>query len=781
MATRTISDVGGNWNVTGTWVEGAVPNSSDDVVATATSGPLTMNVAGTARSLDFTNYSNTYTLTNNVTLGTSSARGDLVMLKLSPTMAVSGTASINCAGSYAANFVTIDTGGKTLPCDMAFNTNGKWRFISDATARNLSHTSGTLDLNSRAFTLNQLTSSGSVARTIIAGSAVATLTTTGTTVALQLTQSNLTMNAPDLTVNIAGNNGIVVQPSGIVLGTINLTGTGTQGIYGSVTCTNLTRTGTATPNARLWLGWDTTLTVLGTFTVTDFSGSRIWLGPASSSLATKPDIGKQATVALGTTGTASLSGVDITDVSFTGTNTPVAGTRVGNAQGNSGITFDAPRTLYWVGGVGNWEDPAHWATSSGGSGGASIPLPQDDVIVDGSSFTANSQNITCTCDRLCRDFTFSPTRTGCSYGATGDFSIFGSAAVTSGSAATNTSLTFRGRGNHTLNQVASGNWIWRSNCTFAAPGGTYTLVATAFAVGTVSLLAGTLAMSSFALDIGGSGTFDSSIGTVTRVLDLGSGMLAANLTITLGTVASGFTITGTGTLRHSCNGTRNATFGGQTIPNFTSAPYASSTSTFQDALTVAGTLSATGGINTNGKAVTCGSFISPGTLTRTLAFGASPITVNGDLVFSGTGLTLTPGTSTVTVNGQTGNTVVAGNGLAFNSLTLVPKTDAGSRMTVDVAGLSAATFTVSANNAVHGAIVLNGPVTTTTSFVATGQAGNPVYIYGPDWGGQATVASPTPTLSDVAFNRINATGGSWTGTGVTFIDNAWKQAVVIAG
>jgi len=68
MATRTISDLGGNYNATTTWVEGVVPTSADDVVATATSGQLTVNVSAAARSIDLTLYTNTLTLNNNWTL-----------------------------------------------------------------------------------------------------------------------------------------------------------------------------------------------------------------------------------------------------------------------------------------------------------------------------------------------------------------------------------------------------------------------------------------------------------------------------------------------------------------------------------------------------------------------------------------------------------------------------------------------------------------------------------------------------------------------------------------
>ena len=51
----------------------------------------------------------------------------------------------------------------------------------------------------------------------------------------------------------------------------------------------------------------------------------------------------------------------------------------------------APRTLYWVGGSGDWEDTAHWSLSSGGPGGACIPTDQDDVIFDERSFSQTGE------------------------------------------------------------------------------------------------------------------------------------------------------------------------------------------------------------------------------------------------------------------------------------------------------------------------------------------------------------------------------------------------------
>ena len=68
MATRTVANGGGNYNVAATWVENAVPTNADDVVFTATSGQLTVNVASQAKTINFTNYTNTITFTAQLTV-----------------------------------------------------------------------------------------------------------------------------------------------------------------------------------------------------------------------------------------------------------------------------------------------------------------------------------------------------------------------------------------------------------------------------------------------------------------------------------------------------------------------------------------------------------------------------------------------------------------------------------------------------------------------------------------------------------------------------------------
>ncbi len=47
----------------------------------------------------------------------------------------------------------------------------------------------------------------------------------------------------------------------------------------------------------------------------------------------------------------------------------------------------AAKNLYWIGNTGNWDDPAHWSLTSGGTGSGCIPTIYDSVFFDANSFT----------------------------------------------------------------------------------------------------------------------------------------------------------------------------------------------------------------------------------------------------------------------------------------------------------------------------------------------------------------------------------------------------------
>jgi hypothetical protein len=52
------------------------------------------------------------------------------------------------------------------------------------------------------------------------------------------------------------------------------------------------------------------------------------------------------------------------------------------------------QNLYWVGGTGNWNDPSHWSTTSGGTGGSCLPTFYDNVFFDANSFSNSGDDVT---------------------------------------------------------------------------------------------------------------------------------------------------------------------------------------------------------------------------------------------------------------------------------------------------------------------------------------------------------------------------------------------------
>ncbi|MDP4712299.1 MAG: gliding motility-associated C-terminal domain-containing protein [Saprospiraceae bacterium] len=95
----------------------------------------------------------------------------------------------------------------------------------------------------------------------------------------------------------------------------------------------------------------------------------------------------RAVVFRATAGTISGSYLSLRDIhaeggaTFTADNSADLGNNIGWA-----ITPKSNTKLYWVGGSGNWNDPAHWAQSSGGPGGSCVPTAGDDVFFDANSF-----------------------------------------------------------------------------------------------------------------------------------------------------------------------------------------------------------------------------------------------------------------------------------------------------------------------------------------------------------------------------------------------------------
>ena len=193
MASRTISNTGGNWNDLAAWVENIVPINGDDVKATATSGNLIVNVSSACKSIDFTNYTNIVTWNNTLTVS-----GNVTLVS---TMTITTTSGTPLLSIITASTLTSNT--KVFPYRIAFSFTGTFTLADNWTVGHLSCGATTCTING-----NTLTNNGdlTLTATTITGTTNIILAGTGTWTG---TSSSLKNN---LTINTAG----TITVSGIV-------------------------------------------------------------------------------------------------------------------------------------------------------------------------------------------------------------------------------------------------------------------------------------------------------------------------------------------------------------------------------------------------------------------------------------------------------------------------------------------------------------------------------------------------------------------------------------
>jgi fibronectin-binding autotransporter adhesin len=265
MATRTVSNAGGNWNATTSWVGGVVPIAGDNVDFTATSGNITVNVS-TANliGITFANYVGTITFNNvintsgTVNLGTGgytqagasginlvgtatltsggvtwsrtlTFTGTSITYTLSANWMNTGTVTfggttttiingntLNIGGNLTSNTTAIVSGTTTI----VFNGTGTWSNSSTGAIRNnlTINTAGTLTISGNVYY-----NTGTL--TYTAGTVVTTGSTLNISVSTTLTTNGVSWNnistSTSLTITLGSN--------------LTLTGTLTVGTTGVAT------------------------------------------------------------------------------------------------------------------------------------------------------------------------------------------------------------------------------------------------------------------------------------------------------------------------------------------------------------------------------------------------------------------------------------------------------------------------------------------------------------------------------------------------------------------
>ena len=713
-----------HWSLTSGGPAGAsAPTSVDNVIFNTLSNSVAyaVTVVSNANALDVTiagpavgdvtitgvsgSVINCYGSWLNAATGVAfSAVGSVVNLRSATTGRTVTTNNVN-TGNWSFVFINA-TGGWTL--GSAFNT----------TVGVININTGSFSTGNFAVTATNISSDNSNVRSITLGTS--TITLNAATPWTFTNTTNLTFSGASSTIIFSAQSPTFAG-GGLTYGTVNFTNTTGDSITtisGANTYTNLNQTSPVSGRRIVGIN-NSNQTITGTLT----------LGAANAYNARvefrNQSIGLPLTITVATI--AALSDVDFRDITAAGASasSPWSGTRLGNCLGNSNITFDAGKTVYWnlVAG-GSWSANA-WATSSGGAvATANFPLAQDTAIIEDTGLTAGN---TITINSAWNLGTLNCTRTAAwTYAGTG-LSIYLNFTITSVTTVTNTgNQTFLGRSTQTITtngvSLAGGLIITNIGSTVVLNGNLTTASSQ-----TTTLTSGTLNLAGFTLSTGyfvsnNSNTRAIAFG-VGKIVVIGNNGAAVNID-----TATNFSFTGTSNIEGTYSGsvgTRifgigNAAGGSQAVA--LNLKVTAGTDIVQvyaywgnvDFTGFAGILSNTGNKNYYGN--------------LTLSTGMS-------LDAGGTALTFaaTSGTSTITSNGKTMDFPVTFNGIG------------GTWQLQDALTLGA----TRALTLTNGTLQSGGYLITSATFVSTG--------------------SGTRSL-DLSAGSISVTGTGtvWTGSGTNF-------------
>lgn len=337
---------------------------------------------------------------------------------------------------------------------------------------------------------------------------------------------------------------------------LTLTGAGVYNITGANTFTNLTRTGTNTFTDGLTFAADQVVSGILTLTGYDIS-HRLQFGSSS--------VGTQRQITLnGADPGATVNNVDISDSAAVGSASKDISAGMNSDFGdNLGWIFTTPQNNYWVGNSGNWSDPTHWASTTGGAGGTGrIPLVQDTAFFDANSFSIPGRTVTIDITNLSGIDTSTVTNNP-TLSKAGQVDIYGH--INFGTCTWTVTSTYF-KGHNTIAITGSGSYVFTSNVYIntSAPYMTAVNFNSAFnIVGSLNLLSGTVSLQGFNVT---ATIFDSTTTTYSRALNLSTGTLTLNGTAAgtkFGVAALNLNVyQGTSTIIMTNSGANGQTFAG---------------------------------------------------------------------------------------------------------------------------------------------------------------------------------------------------------------------------
>lgn len=590
-----------------------------------------------------------------LTINNGAACRNYTQLSGARVQTTSGLVTWTIAGSFNCNYgfgfagtmlMTSTTTGNTFFCSGSIISNtiinfngvgGEWTFTGalNATLITIILTNGTLDTGGYNLSIRTLSSSNSNTRTLTLGASVISLQQQNS--AWDLTNiTNLTFNVGTSIIEISGNSATFAG-GGFSYNTLRFVNVAPTGS----TITGNNTFGTLSVVARTSVGVgviafsdNQTINTL-TLSASSDVGMRTFL--RSSVINTS----KTLTVGAFTAGSANI---DFRDINISGAASPISGTRFGDCDGsNSGITFDAAKTVYWnLAGAQNWNSTG-WALTSGGAPAVNnFPLAQDTAVFDDTGSVTGVITINTSYNIRLIDMSARTTAMTLATG-TSTPSIYFGWKNGSGTTLTGTgAINFFGRGSM---QIVSAGKSFTQNLTMINPSGTL-VPQDATTASTVTLTEGTLDLNNLVLTCS---TSFSSNNANTRTIAFGTGSIACS---------------GTGTVWNTSTSTGLATTGSKLV---------SVTSSGAVGITVSpGTLNEENAISFSFTAGTYGLTLTAGSNFRDLDFtgyaGAlanTASTIYGDFKVS-TGMTLTAGVNARTFAGTFGIDKITTNGKTFD-------------------------------------------------------------------------------------------------------------------
>lgn len=459
-------------------------------------------------------------------------------------------------GGVTVGATTIDKSGIELSLGAAFTTSS-----------NLIITNGTFTTNNYAVTALSLSSNNSNVRTINLGSSTVTLSTANNSI--QFTnQTNLTFNAGTSSIVLTNNSGGITVGTGVTFYDVSWTATAISApfIQGANIFNNLSvagRTTSGIANLRI----DANQTINGTLTLSAGTNATARTFVRSDTIGT--------TRTLTCAAVASLTDIDFRDITIAGAAAPVSGTRLGDAKGNSGITFGAAKTVYWQqASSSNWgaSGSGSWAPSNPGTPAqTSFPLAQDTAVFPSATYPASGSTVTINAAYNIGTIDMSARTSNTMTLATSINSppIYGNWINGTGTTLTGTgTLTFAGRGSQT---ITSAGKTFTQLFVFNSPSGSVTLQdAFVYSSASITLTAGTFDANIYNVTSSATGTGNgvNITGSSSRTMAVGSGAWSIAGSGTAWQLSgSNAAVTGTGTISLTSASAKTFAGGGiQTYP-----------------------------------------------------------------------------------------------------------------------------------------------------------------------------------------------------------------------